>query len=168
MSKAASPTSHAQKALESSREKRGHMHTVAPNSGSHISRQMEMEFHTGAVWCWCTSTPRYRKPPHGTWFCWRKTRTLLCRSACGEARCRTGAAGAQGPGRRGELHGHNVTTLLLQHPTRPEMLLTLFLVQHHRPEERGVLPRAIRPGLQEAAALGLLGASPGNGFETRG
>lgn len=38
------------------------------------------------------------------------------------------------------------------------MLLTLFLVQHHRPEERGVLPRAIRPRLQEAAPLGLLGA----------
>lgn len=48
------------------------------------------------------------------------------------------------------------------------MLLTLFLVQHHRPEERGVLPRAIRPRLQQAAPLGLLTASPGNGFETRG
>lgn len=48
------------------------------------------------------------------------------------------------------------------------MLLTLFLVQHHRPEERGVLPRAIRPRLQQAAPIGLLGASPGNGFETRG
>lgn len=49
------------------------------------------------------------------------------------------------------------------------MLLTLFLVQHHRPEERGVLPRAIRPRLQQAARLGLLtAAAPGNGFETRG
>lgn len=37
------------------------------------------------------------------------------------------------------------------------MLLTLFLVQHHRPEERGVLPRAIRgPRLQEAAPFALL------------
>lgn len=45
---------------------------------------------------------------------------------------------------------------------------TLFLVQHHRPEERGVLPRAIRPRLQQAAPLGLLRASPANGFETRG
>lgn len=45
------------------------------------------------------------------------------------------------------------------------MLLTLFLVQHHRPEERGVLPRAIRPRLQQAAPLR---SAPGNGFETRG
>lgn len=46
---------------------------------------------------------------------------------------------------------------------------TLFLVQHHRPEERGVLPRAIRgPGLQQAAPLAPLYAAPGNGFETRG
>jgi len=48
------------------------------------------------------------------------------------------------------------------------MVLTLFLVQHHRPEERGVLPRAIRPRLQQAAPLALLQAAPGNGFETRG
>ena len=40
------------------------------------------------------------------------------------------------------------------------MLLTLFLVQHHRPEERGVLPRAIRPRLQQAAPLAPLTASP--------
>lgn len=48
------------------------------------------------------------------------------------------------------------------------LLLTLLLVQHHRPEERGVLPRAIRPRLQQAAPLRLFTASPGNGFETRG
>lgn len=38
---------------------------------------------------------------------------------------------------------------------------TLFLVQHHRPGERGVLPRAIRPRLQRAAPLGSPQASPG-------
>lgn len=31
--------------------------------------------------------------------------------------------------------------------------LTLFLVQHHRPEERGVLPRAVRPRLQQGCTL---------------
>lgn len=39
--------------------------------------------------------------------------------------------------------------------TRPAWILTLFLVQHHRPEERGVLPRAIRPRLQEAGPFAL-------------
>lgn len=39
--------------------------------------------------------------------------------------------------------------------TRPARILTLFLVQHHGPEERGVLPRAIRPRLQEAGAFAL-------------
>lgn len=39
--------------------------------------------------------------------------------------------------------------------TRPGWILTLFLVQHHRPEKRGVLPRAIRPRLQEAGPFAL-------------
>lgn len=40
-------------------------------------------------------------------------------------------------------------------PTRPARILTLLLVQHHGPEERGVLPRAIRPRLQEAGPFAL-------------
>lgn len=39
--------------------------------------------------------------------------------------------------------------------TRPGSILTLFLVQHHGPKERGVLPRAIRPRLQEAGPFAL-------------